>query len=108
MNPIRRNYDIAGAFVMLAGLFSLPPILIEGWTGRTQFFLIMGLIWIGLGLFLRGRRRWSAYVAYLLSLLGFLVTLIGKGESWWWWLIIILHALAAFHLFRILWADKPA
>lgn len=110
MNPIRRNYDFAGAYVMLSGLLYLPIFLLESWNGRTQAFLIFGLFFILLGWFLRGRRRWLAYIAYILSLLALLVTFIAMGTSaigaWWWVLIMILQALAIFSLFRILWVPK--
>lgn len=111
-NPIRRNYDIAGAFAMLAGLLSTPLFLLEGWSSRAELFLVIGIIWICLGLLLRSRRRWLAWLAYILTLLAIIVTLIGMATSsigaWWWILILFFHAGGAFLLFRILWADKGA
>lgn len=108
--PIRRNYDIAGAFVMLSGLLYMPVFLLESWNGRTQGFLIFGLIFLIMGLFLRGRRRWLAYIAYFLTLIAMLVTLVAMGTSsigaWWWALIMIFQVLAVYKLFRILWAPK--
>lgn len=110
MRPIRRDYDIAGAFVMLSGLLYVPLFSMEGWGPRTKGFLIIGLILIALGLWLRGRRRWLAYACYFLMLFGILGTLFAMSTSsvatWWWGLIILLKVLAAFWLFRILWADK--
>lgn len=110
MKPIRRNYDIAGAFVMLSGLLYIPVFLLESWNGRTQGFLIFGLFFLVMGLFLRGRRRWLAYIAYILTLIAMLVTLVAMGTSpigiWWWAVIMILQVLAVLNLFRILWAPK--
>jgi len=110
--PIRRNYDIAGAFVMLSGLLHLPLVVLEGWNAQTKFFLIMGLIWIGMGLWLRGRHRWLAYIAYILVLIGAVINFAAMGNtsigSWWWLLILIMDFLAIFHLFKILWANNPA
>lgn len=109
-NPIRRNYDFAGAFVMLSGLLYLPVFLLESWNGRTQAFVILGLFFILLGWFLRGRRRWLAYIAYVLTLLALLVTFVAMGTSsigaWWWVLVMLLQALSIFSLFKILWAPK--
>ncbi len=110
MKPIRRNYDIAGAFIMLSGLLYIPLFLLEGWSARTQGFLVFGLFFLVLGLLLRGRRRWLAYIAYVLTLIAMLVTLIAMGTSsigaWWWMLIMILQVIGVFHLFRLLWAPK--
>jgi len=108
--PIRRNYDIAGAFIMLSGMLYIPLFLLEGWDVRTKSFLFLGVILLAIGLLLRGRRRWLAYVAYVLILISMLVTLIGMGTSsigaWWWVIIMILQVLGVYHLFRLLWAPK--
>jgi len=110
MNPIRRNYDVAGAFVMLAGLLHIPLFLLDGWNGQTKFFLIYGIIFLTMGLVLRRRYRWLAYIAYILTLIGLLITLISMGTSsigaWWWLIIMALQAVAVYKLFRILWAPK--
>jgi len=110
MNPIRRNYDFAGAFVMLSGLLHLPLGLLEGWTPRTKVFLVYGLVFLVMGLVLRKRYRWLAYVAYVLLLIGMLVTLVSMGTSnlgiWYWMIIMALQAIAVYKLFRILWAPK--
>ena len=110
MRPIRRNYDIAGAFVMLSGLLYIPVFLLEGWDGRTKAFIAIGLFFLVTGLILRQRRRWLAYVMYVLMLVALIVSLVSMGTSsigaWWWILIMILQALAVYHLFRILWSPK--
>lgn len=110
MKPIRRNYDVAGAFVMLSGLLYLPVFLLEGLGPRTKVFIGLGIVLIALGLWVRGRRRWLAYILYVLMLFVFLGTLIAMGTSsigaWWWVIILVLNLLAIYHLFRILWADK--
>jgi len=79
MRPIRRNYDIAGAFVMLSGLLYVPVFLLEGMGPRTKFFILLGIVLIGLGLWLRGRRRWLAYILYIVMLVVFLGTLIAMA-----------------------------
>lgn len=110
MKPIRRNYDIAGAFVMLSGLLYMPVFLLESWNGRTKAFLILGLVFLILGLVLRKRHRWLAYIVYVLTLIGMLITFIAMGTSeigaWWWAIIMILQVLGVYHLFRLLWAPK--
>ena len=110
MRPIRRNYDIAGAFVMPSGLLYIPVFLLDSWNFQTKFLLIFGLILLATGLLLRGRYRWLAYVAYILSLFGLLVSLVCMGTSpvgaWWWGIVMLLQALAVYNLFRILWAPK--
>ncbi len=72
--------------------------------------MIFGLAFVIIGFFVRKRIRWLAYFAYVLALIGMLVTLISMGTSsigaWWWALIMIQLALAVFYLFRILWAPK--
>lgn len=108
--PIRRNYDFAGLFVMLSGLLYIPVFLLDSWNGQTKFFMIFGVIVLLMGLILRGRYRWLAYVAYMMSLVGMLVTLVAMGTSpvgiWWWAIIMILQFLAVFKLFGIIWAPK--
>ncbi len=110
MRPIRRLYDFAGAFVMLAGLLQIPLFLLEGWGPRTQVMMALGVFWVILGLALRGRRRWLAWVCYFLTLLGIPATLVMMSTSsignWWWLLIALMHILAAYQLFRILWFDN--
>ena len=110
MRPIRRNYDIAGAFVMLSGLLYIPIFMLESWNTRTQAFLVMGLFFLIAGLVLRKRHRWLAYVLYVLCLVAILVTLIAMGTStigtWWWVVLMLIQVLAVYNLFRILWAPK--
>lgn len=108
--PIRRNYDFAGLFVMLSGLLYIPVFLLDSWNTQTKFFVVFGIVTLLLGLALRGRYRWLAYIVYVVMLVGMLITLISMGTSpvglWWWALIMLLQALAVFKLFGILWAPK--
>ncbi len=106
--PIRRNYDFAGAFVMLSGLFHLPLFLIEGTSPHTKLMFFVGLVWMGIGLWLRGRHRWLAYIAFVLMLFGAVYAFAQFGGTWWWWLIFLMDILAVYYLFRILWPNKKA
>ncbi len=109
MRPIRRHYDIAGAFVMLSGLFHLPLFWLEGLSPRTKALFVIGILWIVMGLLLRRRHRWLAYVAFIAMLIGVVASIASFSTGiWMWYLIFLMDLLAAIFLFRILWANNPA
>lgn len=92
---------------MLSGLFHLPLFWLEGISPRTKALFVIGILWIIMGLMLRRRHRWLAYVAFFLMLVGIVASVMSLGTGlWWWYLIGLMDVLAAFYLFRILWADR--
>ncbi len=106
-----QNYERAGLFVMISGLLHLPIFLYTGFAGAGVAMLIIGILWIVIGQTLRNKNpRWLAWLTYLLMLGGILVALIGMGSGTlpfiWALGIFLADVLAAFFLFKVLWADK--
>ncbi|MDZ7824384.1 MAG: hypothetical protein U5K75_10370 [Ahrensia sp.] len=75
-------------------------------------FLAAGLLALTIASFLRGGRRWLAYIAFLLASFGAAISFIfWRGTSnipnWSFEIMIITNTVTALLLFFTLWRAKP-
>jgi len=111
MTTTVQKYNLAGLLIALAGILQISTLLWQGWNDATKMLLIIGLVLIGIGLLVRGHRRWAAYFGYIFALIGaiYAFALFGSsGAKLFWGVVMVINLVAAYFLFRILWAPKKA
>jgi len=105
-----KNYKNAGLFLIISGLLHIPMFILGGLTPKTIQMMVVGVIWIGLGILLRRQTKYIACLCYVLMLVGMIAALTGLNDgpvpNWWWWLIFIADFVAAFFLFRVIWSKR--
>lgn len=105
-----RKYQAAAFLFFLSALFHLPVLILD-FTTYGISMLVTVATWVLLGYGLMRGMRGVAYLAFIALLFGLVVALGSAMNAIGivaicFWLIFIIELLAAFVLFRILWANR--
>ena len=106
-------YRFGALFILISAALHLLAFVAGGFSAEALQLIPIGLAYVAIAFGLARSRRWVAYVAFLVMMIGGTVALSYLWTAWavpQWWTIAIIMAdwLAAAALFVALWRPAPA
>ena len=110
MINIRGPYQVGATFFLVSAVLHIFAFVVGGFTNDALRLIPIGIVYLGIAYMLMRGSRLTAYIAFVVALVGGIISLffsfgIAPVPGWWWLLILIADWIAAVGLFLALWRN---